>query len=216
MGDWTFFSNHGHVFFCLARDGRARLRDVAADVGLTERAVQKIVKDLQQAGYIEVRKQGRCNRYRINRRKFLRHPLESHCSVSKLVNLVIPGSRTAAVSEPEDESIPVEVMKPTAASPQERTDDSRAAATAQFDGVMPESEIPEPEVPEPEVPEPEVPEPEVPESEVEAPEPEEPQTANEAEPAKQSAERPKKPRKRSERGKDEPGPVDVRKQGSLF
>jgi DNA-binding Lrp family transcriptional regulator len=98
MGDWTFFSNHGHVFFCLARNGDARLRDVAADVGITERAVQKIVKDLQQAGYIEVRKQGRCNRYRINRRKSLRHPLEAHCSVSKVVNLVAPGARAAAVT----------------------------------------------------------------------------------------------------------------------
>ena len=95
MGDWTFFSNHGHVFFCLARNGDARLRDVAAEVGITERAVQKIVKDLQQAGYIEVRKQGRCNRYRINRRKSLRHPLEAHCSVSKIVNLVAPGARAA-------------------------------------------------------------------------------------------------------------------------
>jgi len=97
MGDWTFFSNHGHVFFCLARNGDARLRDVAADVGITERAVQKIVKDLQAAGYIEVRKQGRCNRYRINRRKSLRHPLEAHCTVSKLVNLVLPGARAPTV-----------------------------------------------------------------------------------------------------------------------
>jgi len=112
MGDWTFFSNHGHVFFCLARNGDARLRDVAMDVGITERAVQKIVKDLQQAGYIEVRKQGRCNRYRINRRKSLRHPLESHCSVSKLVNLVAPGARAAAMpAMPAVETPPSPILK---------------------------------------------------------------------------------------------------------
>lgn len=91
MGDWTFFSNHGHVLVCLARDSRARLRDVAADVGITERAVQKIVKDLQAEGFITVRKQGRCNRYRINRRKTLRHALVSQCTVGKLLALVAAG-----------------------------------------------------------------------------------------------------------------------------
>ena len=112
MGDWTFFSNHGHVFFCLARDGDARLRDVAADVGITERAVQKIVRDLQQDGYIEIHKQGRCNRYRINRRKFLRHPLESHCPVSRLVKLVAPGARAAAVPATGPVAAPEPVKTP--------------------------------------------------------------------------------------------------------
>ena len=99
MGDWTFFSNYGHVLVCLARNREARLRDVAADVGITERAVQKIVRDMQDAGIITVSKQGRCNRYRINRRKSLRHGLESHCSVGKLLNLVAkpaPGQAAAA------------------------------------------------------------------------------------------------------------------------
>ena len=89
MGDWTFFSNYGHVLVCLARNREARLRDVASEVGITERAVQKIVRDMQDAGVITVSKQGRCNRYRINRRKALRHSLESHCSVGKLLNLVV-------------------------------------------------------------------------------------------------------------------------------
>lgn len=97
IGEWTFFSNHGHVLVCLARNGSARLRDVAMDVGITERAVQKIVKDLQQAGYVAVRKQGRCNRYRINRRKFLRHSLESHCTIGKLLALVATGGRAPAI-----------------------------------------------------------------------------------------------------------------------
>lgn len=100
-GDWTFFSNHGHVLVCLARNSGARLRDVAQSVGITERAVQKIVRDLQQAGYLTITKRGRCNRYRINRRKGLRHPLESRCSVSKLLALVAkaqPQEVTAAVS----------------------------------------------------------------------------------------------------------------------
>ena len=88
MGNWTFFSNYGHVLVCLSRNNEARLRDVAFEVGITERAVQKIVKDMQDAGFITVSKQGRCNRYRLNKRKSLRHALESHCNVGKLLALV--------------------------------------------------------------------------------------------------------------------------------
>ena len=88
MGDWTFFSNYGHVLFCLSRNREPRLRDVAQQVGITERAVQKIVRDMQDAGFITVSKQGRCNRYRINKRKTLRHGLESNCTVGKLIALI--------------------------------------------------------------------------------------------------------------------------------
>ena len=100
MSDWTFFSNYGHVLVCLARNRRARLRDVAQQVGITERAVQKIVRDLQKEGFLTVSKQGRCNRYRINRRKSLRHDLESHCTVGKLLTLVTrAGSQTSTEAE---------------------------------------------------------------------------------------------------------------------
>lgn len=88
MSDWTFLSNHGHVLACLAQDGDARLRDVAERVGITERAVQKIVKDMQMAGVVKVSKHGRRNRYKINGRKSLRHEIESHCRVSQLVELL--------------------------------------------------------------------------------------------------------------------------------
>ena len=100
MGDWTFFSNYGHVLVCLARNREARLRDVAADVGITERAVQKIVRDLQDEGFLTVSKQGRCNRYRINRRKSLRHDLESHCTVGKLLALI---TRPVPLAPPAEE-----------------------------------------------------------------------------------------------------------------
>ncbi len=97
MGDWTFFSNYGHVLVCLSRNNEARLRDVAFEVGITERAVQKIVRDMQDAGFITVSKHGRCNRYRLNKRKSLRHGLESHCNVGKLLALV---TRPDPVSDP--------------------------------------------------------------------------------------------------------------------
>lgn len=105
MSDWTFFSNYGHVLVCLARDNEARLRDVAADVGITERAAQKIVKDMQAAGYLTVTKHGRRNRYKINKRKSLRHPLESHCSVGKLLSLIAKPAR-APVKQTESRPEP--------------------------------------------------------------------------------------------------------------
>ena len=88
MSNWTLFSNHGHVLFCLARDSEARLRDVAANVGITERAVQKIVRDLQDGGMISITKSGRRNRYRIHKKQALRHELEAGCKLRDLIKVV--------------------------------------------------------------------------------------------------------------------------------
>ena len=95
MSNWTLFSNHGHVLICLVRDSEARLRDVAADVGITERAVQKIVRDLQDGGMVSVTKIGRRNRYRIHRKISLRHDLEANCTLKDLISIVSksPGTR---------------------------------------------------------------------------------------------------------------------------
>ena len=109
MGDWTFFSNYGHVLVCLANDNEARLRDVAASVGITERAAQKIVKDMQEAGYLTVSKHGRRNRYRINKRKSLRHGLESHCNIGKLLTLLGKPPRTGQV---RPMTVPPEAVPP--------------------------------------------------------------------------------------------------------
>ncbi len=120
MGDWTFFSNYGHVLVCLARNPRARLRDVAQEVGITERAVQKIVKDMQAAGFLDVRKQGRCNRYRINRRKALRHGLESHCTVGKLLALIAAPGRglpSAVADEAEEDLKATDAVEPAVPEP---------------------------------------------------------------------------------------------------
>jgi DNA-binding MarR family transcriptional regulator len=105
MGDWTLFSNHGHVLVCLARDKEARLRNVANDVGITERAVQKIVGELQQAGFITISKHGRCNRYDINTRKALRHALEAKCTVGRLLQLFVANQkRTSGFVADESEA----------------------------------------------------------------------------------------------------------------
>lgn len=85
---WTFLTNHSHVLICLDRDPHIRLRDVAELVGITERAVQRIVHDLEEAGVITRQKDGRRNRYRIVESKRLRHRLESHRKVGDLLGLI--------------------------------------------------------------------------------------------------------------------------------
>lgn len=85
---WTFLTNHAHVLLCLHQDGEQRLRDVATRVGITERAVQKIIADLSAAGFIDVARDGRRNRYRIDGGKKLRHPVEAHRYVRDILRLV--------------------------------------------------------------------------------------------------------------------------------
>jgi hypothetical protein len=85
---WTFLSNHAHVLLCLARDPSLRLRDVSAVVGITERAVQKIVADLEAGGVLSRKREGRRNRYTIRPDVPLRHPIEAHCHVGDLLRMV--------------------------------------------------------------------------------------------------------------------------------
>lgn len=86
---WTFLSNHAHVLVCLAADPDTRLRDIAAKVGITERRVNGILADLEEAGIITVFKSGRRNSYEIDRRARLRHPLEAHKTVGDLLKGVL-------------------------------------------------------------------------------------------------------------------------------
>lgn len=85
---WTLLSNHGHVLVCIHRTPDVRLKDVALQVGITERAVQKIVSELVAVGYIEISKAGRCNTYRISPDSKLRHPLEAETSVGDFLSLL--------------------------------------------------------------------------------------------------------------------------------
>lgn len=86
---WTFLSNHAHVLVCVALEPDCRLREVAERVGITERAVQKIVADLEAAGVLTRRRAGRRNTYRLVLDAPLRHPLESHRSVGSLLGMVL-------------------------------------------------------------------------------------------------------------------------------
>ena len=75
--DWTFLSNHSHVLVCVAQDPEVRVADIARRVGIGERAVHRILVDLESAGYVTRRREGRRNRYAVNLDRPLRHPLEA-------------------------------------------------------------------------------------------------------------------------------------------
>jgi len=84
---WTFLSNHAHVLLCIASHEDIRLRDVATHIGITERAVQRIVADLEQEGYLLRTKNGRRNQYQLYREESLKHPLESHRVLEDILSL---------------------------------------------------------------------------------------------------------------------------------
>jgi predicted ArsR family transcriptional regulator len=86
--NWTFFSNHSHVYFLLAREDDVTIKEVAQNVGITERAVHGIILDLEEGGYIQKEKIGRANRYKIVQNKKLRHPLEAEVKLDDLVNII--------------------------------------------------------------------------------------------------------------------------------
>jgi DNA-binding MarR family transcriptional regulator len=85
---WTFLTNHAQVLLCLANDPAIRLRDVAETVGITERATQRIVVDLAQAGFLERERHGRRNRYRINETTEMRHPAQEGYEIGELLDLL--------------------------------------------------------------------------------------------------------------------------------
>lgn len=81
LGGWTFLSNHGHVLVALARNPETTMREVAQRVGITERAVQLLVRDLHQAGYLAISRVGRRNSYTVATQLPLRHPLEQDTTI---------------------------------------------------------------------------------------------------------------------------------------
>ena len=97
VSSWTFFTNHAHVLLCVARDPGIRHRDVALHVGITERATQRIMADLVEAGYLARERDGRRNRYRVNPNLPLRHPLEQDHRIGEVLAVLNdePGARPA-------------------------------------------------------------------------------------------------------------------------
>jgi predicted transcriptional regulator len=82
---WGFLTNHAHVLLCIARDPQIRARDIAVQVGITERATQRILADLIAEGYVTRTKVGRRNHYTINPGGHLRHPVLRKLSIGPLI-----------------------------------------------------------------------------------------------------------------------------------
>jgi DNA-binding MarR family transcriptional regulator len=85
---WRFVTSHTQVLLCLASDPDVRLRDVAEQVGITERAAQRIVADLIESGYVERARVGRRNRYTINKRAEMRHEAQRGHEIGTLLDLL--------------------------------------------------------------------------------------------------------------------------------
>ncbi|MFC8765482.1 helix-turn-helix transcriptional regulator [Streptomyces sp. NPDC057193] len=86
---WTFLTNHARVLAAIADDPSARVRDIAARCRVTERAVQRIISDLEQGGYLSHTRDGRSNTYRIEPDRVLRHPAEAGLPVASLLSLLV-------------------------------------------------------------------------------------------------------------------------------
>ena len=99
MPDFDFLTNHGHVMLCVARDPEMRLRDIADCVGITERAAQRIVRDLEAEGYLTRKRVGRRNAYEVHPEIPLRHDLEDGVPLGRLLGAVLqrrkPGAKAA-------------------------------------------------------------------------------------------------------------------------
>ena len=100
MAAWTFLTNHAHVLLCVARDRGVRLRDIAEAVGITERATQRIVTELAEAGYLRREKEGRRNVYRLDPDLPLRHPLERDHAIGEILRVLTPSPAEAAFPAP--------------------------------------------------------------------------------------------------------------------
>jgi DNA-binding IclR family transcriptional regulator len=102
-GSWTLLTGHGHVLVEIARDPGARMRDIAAAAGITERTAQVIVADLEAAGYITRTRTGRRTRYTVNPDSLFRHPAQEGQRVGPfLALLATAGEASSTAPGPDD------------------------------------------------------------------------------------------------------------------
>ncbi|GGM13914.1 transcriptional regulator [Streptomyces fumigatiscleroticus] len=111
--EWTFVTNHARVLAAIADNDRARIRDIAAHCRLTERTVQKIIADLEQAGYLSRTREGRTNAYRITPGEVLRHPAEAGAglTVTSLLALLVHDEANRA-APPDGHRVPRPALGP--------------------------------------------------------------------------------------------------------
>ncbi|MFF7049935.1 helix-turn-helix transcriptional regulator [Streptomyces griseorubiginosus] len=103
---WTFVTNHARVLAAIADNHSARIREIAAHCRLTERAVQKIISDLEQDGYLSHVREGRTNTYRIEAGRVLRHPAEAGLTVASLLSLLVQDEATRSTAAESPGEVP--------------------------------------------------------------------------------------------------------------
>jgi DNA-binding MarR family transcriptional regulator len=105
-GSWTLLTGHGHVLVEIARNPAARIRDLSAAAGLTERTVQAIVADLEAAGYITRARTGRRTRYTVNQDSLFRHSAQEGHRIGPFLALLAASGDAAAPPGHGDEIRP--------------------------------------------------------------------------------------------------------------
>jgi DNA-binding MarR family transcriptional regulator len=101
-GSWTLLTGHGHVLVEIARNPEARIRDISAAAGLTERTVQAIVADLEAAGYITRNRAGRRTRYTVRHDRHFRHAAQDGLQVGPFLALLAATENERTTPGPDD------------------------------------------------------------------------------------------------------------------
>jgi len=105
MASWSFLTNHARTLLCIAHDPGVRFRDIAVEVGITERRAHGIVADLVEAGYLVKHKTGRRNRYRIQEHLPLRDSVTRERTIGEMLDVLVganPGSRESTPGRVHD------------------------------------------------------------------------------------------------------------------
>ncbi len=89
MAEWSFLTNHARVLLCIAHDPGARLRDIAASLGITERTAHGIITDLAGAGYVVKQRDGRRNRYQIDANLPLPEPASREPAIGEVLAVLL-------------------------------------------------------------------------------------------------------------------------------
>ena len=90
MSDWSLLTNHANVLLCITEEPDIRLRDLAAKVHISERAVKRIVSDLEKGGYLARQRNGRRNHYEVNTAATLNGPIAQGLQLGALISALLP------------------------------------------------------------------------------------------------------------------------------
>ena len=102
-GNWTLLTGHGHVLVEIARNPQARIRDISAAAGITERTAQAIVADLEAAGYITRTRTGRRTRYTVRHDSKFRHPAQEGLRVGPFLTLLAAADENGRTAAGQDD-----------------------------------------------------------------------------------------------------------------